>query len=266
MDSVVTLRARRVVHFRDLLRELVARDMKLRYERSVLGVAWSLLTPLAQLLVFSFIFGAVLRLGMPNYTSFLFIGLLAWSWFQLSLFEAANAITGGRQLIKQPGFPAPVLPAIPLVTHLIHFLLALPILLLFLALAGELEFRITALPILMLPLVIGLQFVLTLGLSFLVATFQVHFRDTQHVLGVLLLLLFYLSPVFYDARAIPERYWQLYRLNPLVHLIEAYRDILLRGVLPSPGSLLGLGVLACGLLWLGYTVFMRASTRFAEEL
>ncbi len=260
------LRWRRLTYLRDLLRELVARDMKLRYERSVLGVAWSLLTPLVQLIVFNFIFTSVLPLNVPNYPSFLFIGLVAWNWFQVSLFEAANAITGNRELIKRPGFPTTILPAIPLMTHLIHFLLALPILLIFLALVGDVNFRIMALPILALPVVIAIQFALILSLAFLIAPLQVRFRDTQHILGIFLLLLFYLSPVFYDTRFIPARYWPLYRLNPLVHLIDAYRAVLLRGELPDSLSLLYLGAFVGGLLCLSYTIFVRLNYRLVEEL
>ncbi len=260
------LRRRRLTYLRDLLRELVARDMKLRYERSVLGIAWSVLTPLVQLIVFNFIFTSVLPLNVPNYPSFLFIGLVAWNWFQVSLFEAANAITGNRELIKRPGFPTTILPAIPLMTHLIHFLLALPILLIFLALVGDVNFRIMAFPILALPVVIAIQFALILSLAFLIAPLQVRFRDTQHILGIFLLLLFYLSPVFYDTRFIPARYWPLYRLNPLVHLIDAYRAVLLRGELPDSLSLLYLGAFVGGLLCLSYTIFVRVNYRFAEEL
>ncbi|HBY94678.1 MAG: ABC transporter permease [Ardenticatenaceae bacterium] len=253
---------RRLIYLRDLLRELVTREMKLRYKRSVLGVAWSLLNPLAQLLVFSFLFRFVLPLNIPDYSLFLFTGVLAWSWFQSSLVVATGAITDNRELIRRPGFPVGILPVVTVTTHLVHFLLAMPILLLFLVLGGRLHLDV----LLALPIVIGLQFVLTLGLAYLVATFHVTFRDTQYLLGVLLMLLFYLTPVFYDGSRIPARYQPLYRLNPMLHLIDAYRAILLRGELPDGPSILALIVVAAGLLWLGRRIFTQASYRFAEEL
>jgi lipopolysaccharide transport system permease protein len=256
------LSRQRLIYLRDLLRELVVRDTKLRYKRSILGVAWSLLNPLAQLLVFTFLFRLVLRLDIPNYPSFVFTGVLAWNWFQAALVLATGAITDNRELIKRPGFPAAVLPVVTVTTNLIHFLLALPILLLFIVLGGG---RLTS-AVLMLPLVILLQFLLVLSLGYLVATFHVTFRDTQHLLSVFLMLLFYLTPVFYDASILPTRYQTLYNLNPMVHLISAYRTILLQGSLPDLRVLLMLGVVVGGLLWLGHAVFTRTSYCFVEEL
>lgn len=253
---------RRLVYLRDLLRELVARDMRLRYKRSILGVAWSLLNPLAQLLVFNFLFRWLLPLDIPNYPSFVFAGVLAWNWFQAALFLMTGAITDNRDLIKRPGFPAAVLPVVTVTTNFIHFLLALPVLLLFIVFGGG---RLTG-AVLLLPFVMMLQFLLILSLGYLVATFHVTFRDTQHLLGVSLMLLFYLTPVFYDVSILPARYQTFYNLNPMVHLITAYRTILIQGGLPDLRALLILGVLAGGLLWLSHTVFKRASYRFVEEL
>ena len=253
---------RRVIHARDLVRELVARDMKLRYKRSVLGIVWSLLNPLLQLLVFYFVFGLLLTLNIPHYPSFLFTGVLVWSWFQASLLFATGAIVDNRELIRRPGFPMAILPMVTVTSHLVHFLIAIPILLICVILdVGHVTSAVIAL-----PLVIALQFVLTLSLAYLVATFHVTFRDTQYLLGVLLQLLFFLSPVFYDLTAIPERYRSLLVLNPLVYLIDAYRAILIHGELPSMAALAVLGVSAMGLLAVSYTVFRRASYHFVEEL
>ncbi len=257
-----TFQRRQWIYLRDLLRELVVRDMKLRYKRSILGIAWSLLNPLAQLLVFHFIFSLVLPLNIPNYSAFLFSGILVWTWFQTSLFTATGAIVDNPDLIRRPGFPMAILPVVTVMTHLIHFLLALPILLLFLLLSGT---QFTS-AILTLPLVIVLQFLLTLSLAYLVAAIHVTFRDTQYLLGIFLLLGFYLSPIFYETSLIPGRYQLFYRLNPMVGLVDAYRAILMRGELPNHLPLLALGGLAVGVLWFGYKVFMRSSYRFVEEL
>jgi lipopolysaccharide transport system permease protein len=251
-----------LIYLRDLLRELVARDIKLRYKGSWLGLAWSLLNPLAQLLVFGFVFRFILPLNIPNYTAFLFTGLLVWSWFQSSLTASATAIIDGRSLIKRPGFPAAILPLVTVVANLIHFLLALPILLIFLLLT-DIPLQST---IAILPAVILLQLVFTLGLSYFVATWHVLFRDTQHLVSVFLLLLFYLTPIFYDASVVPARFQWIYRLNPLLHLIEAYRAIFIYGQFPSPVPMLVLTLIASILLILGYRFFMQASYMFVEEL
>jgi lipopolysaccharide transport system permease protein len=262
-DLGARLPGHRLIYMRDLLRELVGRDMKLRYKRSVLGIAWTLLNPLMQLLVFLFVFNLVLPLNIPHYSSFLFAGILVWNWFQGSLNQSTGTIVDNRELLRRPGFFSPILPIVTVTSHLIHFLLGVPILLLFLLLEGS---RLTS-AILALPGVMALQFILTLGLAYLVATFHVTFRDTQYLLGVLLNLLFYLTPIFYDASSIPASYRPLYRLNPMLHLVEAYRAILLHGVLPDHlMPLLILGLCATGLLAFSYGTFKLASAHFAEEL
>lgn len=253
---------RHLLYLRDLLRELVVRDMKLRYKRSVLGVAWSLLNPLGQLLVFSAVFRFLLPLNIPNYAAFLFTGLLAWSWFQSSVLLATGAIVGNRELIQQPGFPMVVLPVVTVTTHLIHYLLALPILLLFLFFSGiSLGTAVLALPFLII-----LQYLFTLAIAYFVATIHVVFRDTEHLLSIFLLLLFYLTPIFYDAGALPAPYRAIYNLNPLVHLMEAYRAILMQNQLPPFLPLGVIGLLTAVLLVIGYRLFIQTSYRFVEEL
>ena len=262
MNSSGRLDVQRLIYLRDLLRELVVRDLKVRYKRSVLGFAWALVTPLMFLTVFYFIFKVALSLDIPRFGPYAFTGMLVYSWFQSSVSQASGAITDSRELIRWPGFTAAVLPVVTVTTNLIHLLFALPLLMLFLLLDG------TGLKsvILLLPVVIGIQFVLTLGLGYVVAAGNVLFRDTEHLVAVGLQLLFFLTPVFYDASMVPERYQSLYRLNPMVHLVGAYRAILLGGTWPSGLGLLTLGVLATGLLVVGHTVFVNLSDRFVEEL
>jgi homopolymeric O-antigen transport system permease protein len=255
-------RSRRLVHRRDLLHALVLQDMKVRYNRSMLGVAWSLFNPLLQLLVYYFIFRSVLVVTTPNYLSFLITGLFAWNWFNGSLIVSTGAIVNNRDLVRQPGFPAAMLPAATVASHLVHFLLAFPILLLCLFLDG----RSVTPALLALPLPLALQFLLTLGLAYLAATFHVTFRDTQYILAVLLQLLLFLTPVFYDASLVPARYQTLYHLNPMLYLLDAYRAILIRGEFPNWSSLLLVGLLSGALLSVGSRTFARASHDFVDEL
>lgn len=252
----------RWLYVRDLLATLVARDIKLRYKRSVMGFAWSLLNPLAQLLVFGFVFTTVLPLDIPNYTVFLFSGLLPWTWFSGALYEAANAVVENRELIRRPGFPTAVLPVVTVMSHLVHFVLALPVLLLFLWATG-IPFTWA---ILALPLVIALQFVFMLSLTYLLSAVHVTFRDTQYLLNIVLLLGFYLTPVFYDSAAIPQSFYLIYLLNPMYHFINAYRVILLQGLWPDFFSLVLVGSASSLLLLLGYRYFIHTSYQFVEEL
>jgi lipopolysaccharide transport system permease protein len=214
------------------------------------------------LLVFSFVFTRVLPLNRPNFTPFLFCGLVAWTWFQSSLFGGTGSITNNRELVRRPGFPAPILPAVQVASDLLHFLLALPILFVFLMFSGLHPGG----AVVFVPLVMVVQFVFTLSLVYMVATIHVTFRDTQYLLGVFLLLMFYLTPIFYDVTNVPARFQAAYRLNPMLHLIESYRTIFLKGATPDLLALMVLLVVSLVLLWIGYSFFQRASWRFVEEL
>ncbi len=253
---------RRLVVLWDTLVVLVSRDIRLRYKRSVMGLAWTLLNPLAELLVLWFIFGVVLPLNIPDYPAFLFTGILVFGWFQGSLVHSANAIVNSRELIRQPGFPPAVLPVVTVSSSLIHFLLALPILLVVLV-AGDARLGAALLGV---PVLVAVQFALTLAIGYVVAATQVRFRDTQYLLKVFLQFLFYLSPVFYSPADVPERFRAVYHLNPMVFLIDAYRGCLMRGEWPRALPLAGVALLSVALLGLGLLVFRRAGDRFVEEL
>lgn len=249
---------------RDLLVGLVNRDIKLLYNRSALGIAWMLINPLMQLMVYAFVFGFLLvNDSVPNFTSFIFSGLLVWTWFQGSLTEATGAIVQNRALIRQPGFPVAVLPVVNVSTGLIHFLMSLPILLIFLWIDGV---RLNT-SFLLLPLLMALQFAFTVSLAYVLASLNVTFRDTQHTLGVLLQMLFYFSAIFYQ---VPAQYAYLFQFNPVLVLIDGYRSILL-----SPEGAAGsfnwipvlvLMAVTAILLPLGHRIFQRQSERFVEEL
>ena len=263
MRSVPTrVYRRKIAHFFDLLRVLVDRDMKLLYKRSALGIAWTLINPLLQLAVFSFVFRTVIPINIPQFSSFAFSGLLIWTWSQTALFQATGLITSNKALIRQPNFPTAILPVVTTMTGLIHFLLALPVLIIFLAVDGVQPSSV----LLVLPLLMVIQFVLTVGLAYPLAALNVTFRDTQHTLGVLLQMLFYLTPIFYDLNSVPKEFQPFYQLNPMVPLIEAYRAILLKGTQPDWQALLIVSLAVGVILPIGLAIFRRQSNTFVEEL
>ena len=263
MTSVPTqVYRRKIAHFFDLLRVLVDRDMKLLYKRSALGIAWTLINPLLQLAVFSFVFRSVVPINIPQFSSFAFSGLLIWTWSQTALFQATGLITSNKALIRQPNFPTAILPVVTTMTGLIHFLLALPVLIIFLAIDGVQPSSV----LFVLPLLMVIQFILTVGLAYPLAALNVTFRDTQHTLGVLLQMLFYLTPIFYDLNSVPKEFQPFYQLNPMVPLIEAYRAILLKGTQPDWQALLIVSLMVAVILPIGLAIFRRQSNTFVEEL
>ncbi|QIR39713.1 ABC transporter permease [Tolypothrix sp. PCC 7910] len=246
----------------DVLRQLVERDMKLLYKRSVLGVAWTLINPLLQLVVFAFVFQVILPAGIPRYASFTFTGLLVWNWFSSSLYQATGVIIANRPLIRQPGFPLAILPIVTTTTGLIHFLLALPVLIIFLLVDG-IQLKTV---VLFLPILQALQFLLTVCLAYLLAALNVSLRDTQHTLGVILQLLFYVTPIFYDIKNVPPTFHFFYNLNPMVHIISAYRAVLIQGTQPDWQSLGIIAIIMSICLPIGLKFFQRQSDRFVEEI
>lgn len=249
-------------NLRDLLFALIARDFKMRYKRSTLGFAWALLTPVLQLLIYYFVFQLVLTFRIPAYPIYVFIGVISWMWFETSLAQASTSITGSGFLIRQPVFQSAVLPFVSVAINLINFLISLPVLWLLLLVSGV---TLTA-TILYLPIIIVIQFVFTLGLSYFIAATNVIFRDVQHILGILLRLWFFLTPIFYDPGLVPEKYLALYNLNPLFHIVDAYRKVILKGAFPDLPPLCFVFVISLVILCGSMRFFEQMKFRFAEEL
>jgi lipopolysaccharide transport system permease protein len=252
---------RRIRHGLDLMRELVVRDLRVRYRRSVLGVAWSQLSPLATLAVLTFVFSKVVPLGIPHYALFVYAGLLPWTWFSGAITAGTDAIVANRDLVRRPGVPATLLPVSTVLTHAAYFALSLPVLFGALVVEGGVPGTAVAL-----PAVAIVQLLLVLGPVYLLASLQVSLRDTGHLVGVVLLPVFYATPVFYDASSVPDRSRFVYDLNPINRLITAYRDVLLDGRWPDPLPLLVIAVVGMALVAFGRRVFERSADRFAEEL
>jgi lipopolysaccharide transport system permease protein len=249
-------------HRWDLLVILVQRYLKGLYKNSFLGMVWTILNPLAQLLIYVFLFRIVLALDIPRYSSFAFTGVLVYTWFQTALNDSTSVIHSNADLVAQPGFSPGILPVVSVVTTLINFGIALPLLLLIIALDGA----SWSLSLAFLPVVMAVQFAFTLGLAYLAAAANVYVRDVQHLMGVGLQLYFFLTPIFYTLDAVPGAYRWVYDINPMAHLVAAYRALLLDGTAPDGMALGLLAVVSAVLLWVGARVFARASHRFLEEL
>jgi len=256
------LRVRQAIHLRDLLSELIARDFKLRYHRSYLGVGWSLLRPLSQLLVFLFLFGSVMPLGIPHYTTFLVSGVLVWAWFGGAVSGASVSVTGNPELVRRPGFPVQILPVLIVVGEGIHFLVALPLLIL----VAWIDLRTISVAIVALPLVMFVQAVFTLSLSYVLAATHVRFRDTQDAANIAMMLAFYLTPVFYNPRLVAERFGGILWFNPMSHVLQGYRTILIDGDFPDFAALGVVLLISLVVMAFGIWIFERQSAGFVEEL
>ena len=266
-------RLREVWQYRELVRNLVIRDLKVRYKNSFLGVAWSWLNPLLMMVVYTILVTVLLRnTDIPYYPIFLLSGLLAWNFFSDTVIQATGSIVNNAHLIKKVYFPPDVLPISLMLANLVNFLIALP---LFFGLAFLFGVRPTWY-VLLLPVTMLVHIAFTMGVSFLLATLNVFFRDTQVILGVVMLAWFFLTPVFYTIKFVPEQVilwgvtfnaqvW-LRRLNPMASIIASYRDLLYWGAPTGLDFLLRTAVTSLIVLTVGYVVFVRYSRRFAEEV
>jgi ABC-type polysaccharide/polyol phosphate export permease len=256
---------RTLIRYRLLIQSLVGRELKARYRGSVLGFFWSFVNPLLLLVTYTLVFTVILpgrhSAELEPYFLFFFCGILPWTWFSSSLLESSSVLIAGGNLIKKVLFPAEVLPVVTVVSNLVHFLLGLPILLAFLVAWGKL--RPSAL---FLPVPLAVQFALTLGLCLFLSALTVHFRDLMNILGHVLHLWFFATPVLYSLAEVPDRMRAVLRLNPMAHVITAYQQILFAGDFRPGRGLLGATVVAVLAFALGAFVFERLRDTLAEEV
>ncbi|MCB0340161.1 MAG: ABC transporter permease, partial [Bdellovibrionales bacterium] len=249
--------------FRSLVKALVVRHLAMRYRGSVLGFLWSFLNPLCLMLVYSLVFSYYIRFNsVDHYTIFLFCGLLPWIWVSSGLAEGATAIVSSGHLITKSMFPAHILPAVSVLTTMINFLLSLPLLFLFMWVAG-MQFHIT---LLLLPVLIALQLLFLHGLALALSSLNVHFRDVQHIVGNVLTFLFFLCPILYPVSTVPERFRFTLDYNPLALFTLGYHQLILDGVVPSLSAFVVMGVSVLVVSWFGHAVFARYHESFAELL
>ncbi len=254
---------RSLLRYRLLIQSLVSRELKARYRGSVLGFFWSFVNPLLLLITYTIVFTRIMpglhSPKMEPYYLFFFCGILPWTWFSSSLVESANCLIAGGNLIKKVLFPAEVLPVVTVLANLVHFLLGLPILLLFLAWEGRLGPAA-----LLLPLPIAVQLLFSLGLALGLSALTVHFRDLQNILGHVLHLWFFSSPVLYLYGDVPGTFRNLLRLNPMSHILVSYQQILFEGSFSHGPQLALAGLAALLALAVGAFFFDRLRDTFAE--
>lgn len=254
--------------YRGLIQTLVARDLKARYRGSVLGFFWSFVNPLLLLLVYSFVFTVIMPQMHPEeirpYGLFFFCGILPWTWFSSSLTESANVLISGGNLIKKVLFPAEVLPIVSVLANMVHFFLGLPILGAFLIYYQR---PLDPVELLWFPVIVAVQLLFTTGLALLLSALTVHFRDIKDLLGNLLTLWFFSTPIIYSMDMAPEEFRWVLNLNPMTHIVISYQEVLFHvGPHGHWKWLLALGAASVVVFLVGYFIFDRLRDSFAEEV
>lgn len=264
---------------RSLLINLTLRENRSKYKRSVLGWAWSMVNPIATMLVFTFVFSLVFRIGPPvgdpsglvSFPFFLISGLLPWNFLSAGLSGASGSIVGNAGLIKKVYFPRAVLPASSVLSWNTNLLIELGVLSVALLFVGKVVFLF--LPAALVVIVLQAFFVLGVGLA--LAALNVYFRDIEHFLSILLLMWFYATPVIYPITMVPLTkvlggfqipVRALYDLNPMVQFSEAYRAVFYDLRAPSVFLFGRMALSAILAMLVGAWIFRKLEARFAEEL
>ncbi len=262
MRMVKRNRVNRFLHSLDVLRVLVEKEMKAKYKVASLGYIWSLAQPLASVMIFYFVFKIVVHINIENYPLFLIIGLFAWQWFAVAVNNSLTSLVYNASVIKKINFPRELIPISIVAVEMLHFIMTVPVLLSAMFFCGV-KPHVSA--IFLSPFVLLLQFLFTVAVCLLVSAVNLFFRDLERLVAVLMMLLFYLTPVVYVLDMVPVELKHYVLLNPMAIIVTTWRDILLNGTLKW--SELGLaGVLSCGLVLISYWVFGRLSPKFAELL
>ena len=277
---------KQIWEYRQMIKGLIHRDLRGRYKGSVLGFFWTFLNPLLQLVVYTILFGILLKSNIPDFYLYLFIGLIPWIFMQTCVAGGAGCILEQKSLVTKVRFPREVIPISYATTAFINMLYTFIVIFIVVGIQmsvnsvnAKLGYPVNSygeafnfLPILSLPLVFLIEYILGLGMTFLCSSITVYFRDMQHILGIVTMLWCYCTPIMYSLENIlgAEAYAKYYPIflfaNPMTSIIEAYHNILYTGTWPHFLHLLvGLGY-ALVFLVIGFLAFEKGKKRFAEEM
>jgi lipopolysaccharide transport system permease protein len=249
-------------HYLDIVVVLAQKDFKVRYRNSLLGFLWSLLNPLAYMVILTLVFSLMLRIDIPNFAAWVLIGILVWRFFSLGTGQGLFSMIANPSLVSKVYFPRHLIVfsnnLASFLSAALEFLALLPLLVL-------LKVNLSA-TILFLPVVLVSEFLLVFGLSLILSSLNLRYRDFHQLWDIALQLGFFLSPIVYDASLIPQRYQVLYSLNPVTRLVESTREIFLQQKLPSLFDSAVTAVSAAVFLLIGFLIFRHLERGFAEEL
>jgi ABC-2 type transport system permease protein len=250
--------------YRTFIINMVLKDLKLRYQASILGFLWSMLNPLLMLVIYTVVFSRVMRVSIEgNYTFFLFSGLMPWNFLSGSLIASTGSVIGSASLIRKVQFPHETLPVATVLFNFAQLVLALLVVVPGLVLITGA--KLTAVAWLAIPLLL-LQLAFTTGLAFALAALTTVFRDITHLTDVLLMVLFWGTPIVYPAEMAPAALQTWFRLSPVSGFIEAYQALLVRHRLPDAFTVVTLVAWTVVAIVVGHALFRRLSPTFAEAV
>lgn len=249
-------------NYRELLKTSVKKDVGGKYKNSFLGVLWSFVNPLLQIAVYAIVFPLIMRNGQPHYTLFLCSALIPWTYFSTAIIRSSSTMIENGNIIKKVYFPREILPISVITSEAVNFVISTILIVIFALVEGVGLSRF----LIFYPIVLIVQYVLLIGISFIVSSITVYVRDMQHIIGVLMQLLFYITPIVYNPESIPADFSWILKYNPMTYLISAYRSMFYLHQMPDMKPLLILLLIGIAICIFGYLIFNKLQKKFAEQL
>lgn len=246
------------LQYKPLLKELVSRDLKVKYRRSFLGYVWSLLNPLLMMCVMTLVFSYMFRFDIPNYPLYLITGQTLWSFFNESTNMSMYSVLQNGALIKKVYIPKFIFPISRVLSSFVTMSFSLAAILIVMVFTKA-PFYWT---ILLFPIPLFFLLLFAMGIGMVLSALSVYFRDITHLYGVVTLAWMYLTPIFYPANALPERVLPIIHANPMYSYITFFRNIVLYGAVPEPVMWLQCALMSLAALAVGLVVFRKMQRNF----
>ena len=252
-----------IYRYREMLINMVRRELRGKYKGSILGFLWTFINPLLQLVVYTIVFSNIMRMGVSNYEIFLFVALIPWMFFSTSVLSGAGSIIYNQSLVTKIYFPREILPLSVVTSNFINMIYCSVIVLavvLFYHMNLNLEVWF------MLPVIAFIEYILVIGIVLIVSALTVYFRDLEHILGIIIMAWQFLTPVMYPESFVRSQYQAILYLNPMTPIIISFRDVLYYGKMPVVENLVYAFLWSLIIFICGFLLFGKLQKDFAEEL
>jgi len=259
-----------LIRNRELIAQMIKREIVGRYKGSIFGLAWSLLNPILMLVIYTFVFSVVFKArwggdnsgGSTEFATILFCGMIVFGLFSEPVNRSPGLVLANVNFVKKVMFPLEILPVISIGTSLFHAIVSFLVLMIaFIVFNGYLNWTVIFIPLIIIPIVFFI-----LGLSWILASLGVYIRDVGQSIGILTSILMFLSPVFYSINALPSKFQFWMMLNPLSFIIEEVRAVLIYGKMPHWGMLALYTMGSVIFMWCGFAWFQKTKKGFADVL
>lgn len=249
-------------NYRELLKSNIKKEIRGKYKGSFLGVLWSFINPLLQVFVYSIVFSYVMRTQIDHYLVYVVCGIIPWNFFTTVVNQGMVTVRANGSVIKKVYFPREILPISIVTSEAVNFMISTIIILGFVIFGGIGLSKY----IIFYPIVLLAQYLLLIAIALIVSSISVYVRDLQHLIGVVMQLLFYATPIVYSSDTIPESFKWILNLNPMTYIINGYRDIFYNQTMIDVVPLLILILISIMACVIGYIIFDKLQKGFAEQL